>query len=75
MVRMANTAITPEFIRRRDAATLLAVSQSQLAKWERQGVLRAIHVPGIRATRYRFTDVTSLARNIERGVLSSAETV
>ena len=49
-------------LRRREAAAALAVSESQVLKFERQGLLRPIPVPGIRAIRYTADDVHALAR-------------
>ena len=48
--------------RRRDAARKLAVSESQILKWEREGLLHPIKVPGIRAIRYSASEVDALAR-------------
>jgi hypothetical protein len=48
--------------RRRDAARKLAISESQVLKFERQGLQRAIRVPGIRAVRYDARDVEALAK-------------
>lgn len=48
--------------RRRDAAKKLAVSESQVLKFERAGLLRVIRVPGIRAVRYASDEVDDLAR-------------
>ena len=39
----------------------LAVSESQVLKWERQGLLHPIRVPGIRAVRYNAAEVEALA--------------
>jgi hypothetical protein len=58
-------------LRRRDAAEILAVSESQLLKWERAGVLTPVRIPDLRAVRYRAADVRSLAANITVGRLSS----
>jgi hypothetical protein len=52
---------TALLFRRRDAAQVLGVSESQVLKWERQGWLRPISVPGIRAVRYDARDVRALA--------------
>jgi hypothetical protein len=59
------------FLRRRDAANDLAVSESQLLKWERLGVITPIEIPGIRAKRYTVESVRNLARNIAAGRLST----
>lgn len=56
--------------RRRDAARKLAVSESQILKWEREGLLRPIRVPGIRAVRYAARDVEALA---ERWIADSKQ--
>jgi predicted site-specific integrase-resolvase len=66
------TTIDPaQLLRRRDAADFLGVSQSQLMKWETQGVIQVIRIPGLRAVRYRGADVRSLAANIAFGRLST----
>jgi hypothetical protein len=59
------------FLRRRDVANDLAVSESQVVKWERQGVIAPVRIPGIRAVRYRADDVRRLADNIQHGRLST----
>lgn len=61
----------PLLLRRSDAAAVLSVSESQLLKWERDGILTVIRVPGIRAVRYKATDIRSLAANIAYGRLST----
>lgn len=61
----------PQLLRRRDAARDLAVSESQLLKWERDGVIEPVRIPGLRAVRYRSADVRALAQNIIRGRLST----
>jgi|KBSSwiStaDraftv2_1062776.scaffolds.fasta_scaffold1054906_2 predicted site-specific integrase-resolvase len=53
-----------QLVRRRDAAEFLGVSLSQMLKWENQGVITPIAIPGIRAKRYRGSDIRSLANNI-----------
>jgi predicted site-specific integrase-resolvase len=62
---MSHTAI---LYRRRDAAEKLAVSESQILKWERSGLLHPIAVPGIRAIRYDAAEVDALA---ERWIAAS----
>lgn len=57
---------TVALMRRRDAAAVLAVSERQTLKWEREGLLTAIDVPGIRAVRYVSEEVESLAKRIAR---------
>jgi len=54
-------------MRRRDAADVLSVSESQVVKWEHDGFLRPIDlkgVGGIRAVRYAASDVEALARRL-----------
>lgn len=58
-----------EFYRWRDAAHYLGVSESLLRRWEREGYLKAIKVPGVRATRIHVTEVRSLAARIQNGSL------
>ena len=54
---------TERLLRRRDAADVLAVSQTaQILKFERAGLLHAVPVPGIRAIRYSADEVHGLAR-------------
>lgn len=59
------------FLRRRDAAHDLGVSQSQMLKWERAGVIQPVRLPGLRSIRYDADDVRALAQNIRHGRLSS----
>lgn len=52
-------------MRRRDAAAALAVSQSQLLKWETRGFLHPIDLKdggGIRAIRYDASEVEALGK-------------
>lgn len=58
-------------LRRRDAAHSLSVSEAQLIKWERQGIIGPVRIPGLRAVRYRAGDVQALAENISQGRLST----
>jgi excisionase family DNA binding protein len=60
-------------LRRRESATVLGVSESQLRKWEASGVLPAVRIPGLRAVRHRASDVESLANNIAAGRLCVGE--
>ena len=55
---------TPLLARRRDAARTLACSESQVLKYERQGLLKRVQLPGIRAARYATEDVTALAKKL-----------
>lgn len=62
---------TMRLLRRRDAARVLSVSESQIEKWEKAGVLRRIDVPGIRAVRYLDEEVEAVAKSIiEHGTLT-----
>jgi hypothetical protein len=52
-------------MRRRDAAAALAVSQTQLLKWETAGLLHPINLKaggGIRAVRYDASEVEALGK-------------
>jgi excisionase family DNA binding protein len=52
-------------LRRRDAAQLLSVSQSQIEAWARSGVLKVIRLPGLRAVRFSRSQVLGLVRQLE----------
>jgi hypothetical protein len=54
----------PLLARRRDAARTLACSESQVLKYERQGLLTRVQLPGIRAARYAAEDVNALAKRL-----------
>lgn len=59
-------------LKTRDAAGVLGVSPSQVGKWERDGLLQPIRIPGMRAKRYAAADVQALAeRFIELGRVSA----
>lgn len=49
--------------RRREAADILGFSQAQILKFQRQGLLTPIIVPGLRSVRYDMTEVQALARS------------
>ncbi len=49
-------------LRRPDAASILAVSVSQILKWERSGLLTPVAIPGIRVVAYDAEEVRGLAR-------------
>lgn len=57
----AVVTMRPLFLRRRDVAAALAVSESQVVIWERAGLLRPVKLPGIRAIRFHREDVELLA--------------
>ena len=59
---LMNSAQTPALLRRREAAAILGVSESQILKWERQGLLHPFAVPGIRAKRLAADEVHALAK-------------
>lgn len=63
------TEDTRIFLRRRDAAHDLSISESQLMRWERAGFITPLRVPGIRSVRYHVTEVRSLAQRILNGNL------
>jgi len=44
-----------------------------MLKWERLGVIELVRIPGVRAVRYRMTDVRSLAASIAIGKLAVAK--
>jgi hypothetical protein len=56
--------------RRKDTARKLGVSQAQLLKWERDGLLRRVQLPGLRAVRYDARETTALA---ERWIAESRQ--
>lgn len=58
----------PLFLRRRDVAAALAVSESQVVIWERAGLLQPVKLPGIRAIRFHREDVELLAASWRAGV-------
>lgn len=54
--------------RRRDSATVLGVSESQVIKYERAGWLPVVRLPGLRAVRHASEDVYALReRFIQQG--------
>jgi DNA-binding transcriptional MerR regulator len=57
--------------RRQEAAKVLGVSEGQLRKWEKEGVLKSYGVETVRARWYRGADIRSLAANISFGRLST----
>jgi hypothetical protein len=60
----------PFFLRRRDTAGVLAVSESVVLEFERKGWLPVVKLPGLRATRHAFADVEALAQRIRSGELT-----
>jgi len=64
--------LTAMLLRRRDAAAVLSVSESQVLRWERQGLLTPIPVPGLRMIRYDASQVSELARRIVSSVAAPA---
>lgn len=67
---MAITTAERLLYRRRDAADVLGVSVSTLAKYERDGLIRAVRVPDSRIVRYPVAEVRALAARILAGDLS-----
>ncbi|PYR48151.1 MAG: hypothetical protein DMF89_16410 [Acidobacteria bacterium] len=66
-------------VRRREAAEILGFSQSQILKFERQGLLTPIRVESpegrlLRSTRYEFTEVQALAQKWKVNSLSANAT-
>lgn len=55
--------------RRRDTADALGVSESQVRKWEKQGLLSPVRIPGIRAVRHRADEVARLGEALINGQL------
>ncbi|HEX5473277.1 MAG TPA: hypothetical protein VFX12_01345 [Vicinamibacterales bacterium] len=53
--------VDPVLGRTRDAGQVLGVSDSQVAKFERAGLLTPIRIPGLRAKRYDMAEVRALA--------------
>ena len=58
--------------RRREAAEILGFSQAQILKFQRQGLLTPIVVPGLRSIRYDANEVAALA---QRWIDSSKQTI
>ena len=52
-------------LRTRDAARVLAVSQSQIAIWARSGLLHPIRLPGVRAVRFSANEIGRIVRELE----------
>ena len=57
----------PYYLRRRDTAAAFSVSESVVLRWERQGWLTPVKLPGLRALRHRREEVDALARRIAAG--------
>lgn len=53
-------------LRTREAAAALGVSESQLAKYRREGLLTAIQMPSIRGVRFDAGEVEAFARRVAR---------
>ena len=63
----AVVVMPPLLLRRRDVAAALAVSESQVVIWERDGLLHPVKLPGIRAIRFYREDVDALAASWRGG--------
>ena len=60
----------PYFLRRRDTASALGISESLVLIYERRGLLTVVKMPGVRAVRHAREDVEQLARKIRAGELA-----
>ena len=69
---MSHHPIPRRLGRCRDAAHVIAVSESQIAKFVRQGLLHPISIPGIRATRFDMEEVQALAEKWIREARTTA---
>ncbi len=61
---MEKTDSEKVLFRRGEAAAVLGVSEGQLRKWERAGILKSYSVDNVRARWYRAADIRSIANNI-----------
>lgn len=59
-----------KFCRRRETAFYLGVSQAQVVRWERSGLIVVHRMPGIRAVRHITTEIRDLGEDIAAGRLS-----
>lgn len=59
--------IRPFFLRRRETAGALGVSESLVLIFERRGLLTPIRMPGVKAVRHALEEVEHLARKIRAG--------
>jgi hypothetical protein len=59
-----------ELGRRRDSAEILGFSEAQIVKFEKQGLIKAIRIPGVRAVRHHLPEVRALAQTIAAGKLT-----
>ena len=58
---MTAAPIKSLLVTRSEAEKLLMVSRSSVLRWQKNGTLPAVRLPGMRATRYRREDVEKLA--------------
>jgi len=58
------------FLRRRDTAAALSISESLVLVFERRGWLPVVRLPGLRAVRHSRDDVEALAKRIRSGELA-----
>lgn len=58
---MQKPQVPPLLYKRTDTAARLAVSQTQVRKWETSGLLRVVRLPGLRAVRHSAAEVDELA--------------
>ena len=52
------------FLRRRDVAEDLGVSERQILKWEREGLITPVPYAGLRVVPYRAEDIKHLAAKL-----------
>lgn len=61
-MKATKAVIEPALYRTEEAATVLAVSPSQVLLFERAGQLHKIQIPGLRAVRFSAEEVRALAQ-------------
>ena len=62
--RTASPEIQPDFLRVREVARRLGVSDSLVRTWGRKGTLRIVRMPGTEAIRIPRTDVDRFAAEL-----------
>jgi len=67
--------MAPLFLRRRDTAAALAISESVVLAYERAGLLPVTRLPGLRAVRHERAAVEALAAKIVRGEVTAWESI
>lgn len=56
----------PKYMTVRSAAEQLGVHENTLRRWETQGIVRAVHLPGSNFRRFRPADIDRLANDMVR---------